>query len=381
VATEALAWAGSPTTTDAVDGSQAYNLGTLFTVDTDDTPCPGVEWRVPDSVANPQGGPHAISVWEDVSGTRIAYEEISPAAFVGTEHTFTFTTPPTLDSGISYVAAVYTNHYVYSSGAPTGTTSPSGRITATGSRLAAYNSGAATAPKPTDTSSLTFYVSPVVDLGGAAATGEIAVTLPALQATAAGSVTATGVAAATLPALQATAAGIVTATGAASITLPALQAALSGESPGAGVISATLPALRASLQGTVTLPPVTGLQGRYRALLDELRQAIRDLGAPLRVVDDPAARVGSRDVVIGPPTFLFEGMCSPDSPTGATYDVFLIEALGERAVDRLLANLPALLAAVGSLSEDTTVSGCAPGAFPSGTSDLPCYRISAETTF
>lgn len=383
MATEALAWAGSPTATDAVDGSQAYNMGVLFSVDEDDTPCPGVEWRVPDSVANPQGGPHAISIWEDVSGTRIAYEEITPAAFVGTEHTFTFTSPPTLDSGIDYVAAIYTNHYVFSSGSPAGTTSPSGRITAGAGRLAAYNSGAATAPKPTDTSGLTFYISPVVDLGGTPETGVLAATLPALAAAGAGEVTAAGALASALPPLQASASAAVLASGALAAALPPLQLAATADveqEAATGTLSATLPALRAVLRGVVPTADV-GLVGAYRGLISDLRGYLVAAGAPLRVIEDVAAPVDSGDVVIGPPTWIWDGMCDPDQPDSATFEVYLVESLGERAVENLLTNLPALLSAVAKLGDESIVTDCRPAAFPSGTSDLPAYQITVETTF
>lgn len=104
------------------------------------------------------------------------------------------------------------------------------------------------------------------------------------------------------------------------------------------------------------------------------------LGATeMRVKDDLAATVEARDVVFGPPSFAWEGLCSPDEPSSMTFQVYLIEASGERAIERLLKNLPALLSAVGSLGDDTTVTGAVPGSFPTaGADDLPCYQITAE---
>lgn len=123
---------------------------------------------------------------------------------------------------------------------------------------------------------------------------------------------------------------------------------------------------------------MSALSQAYLELQAELSDALAD--GRLRVERDLAAQVSSNDVVFGPPGFLWEGMCEADQPSSITYSVYLIEDLGERAVERLLDRLPELLFAVGQLGKETVVTGCTPGAFPSGTSDLPCYQINAETT-
>lgn len=114
---------------------------------------------------------------------------------------------------------------------------------------------------------------------------------------------------------------------------------------------------------------------RYTEIVDALGEALQP--TQLRVIRDLAAAVDRHDVVVGPPTFLFETLCSPFEPSSVTYTVYLIEAADPRAVERLLDVLPDLLEAVDSLG---TVRECRPGAYPAGSSDLPCYMITAETT-
>lgn len=121
------------------------------------------------------------------------------------------------------------------------------------------------------------------------------------------------------------------------------------------------------------------LSDRWLALVAELGAAL--MTTDVKLVVDLGASVEGGQAVVGPPTFLFEGMCGPDEPTGISYSVFLCEAVGERAVERLLERLPSVLVALGEVGEETTVqSPVAPGAFPTGGSDLPCYVITAETT-
>lgn len=123
---------------------------------------------------------------------------------------------------------------------------------------------------------------------------------------------------------------------------------------------------------------MSALSDAYNALQAELAVELAD--TKLRVEPDLSASVSAGDVVFGPPGFLWEGQCNPDEPTSITYSVYLIEDVGERAVERLLDRLPDLLVAVGKLGDESTVTACTPGAFPSGTSDLPCYQINIETT-
>lgn len=168
MADESIAWPSPPDVTDANDGSQAYNLGRDFTL-TEAKPIVGVEWRVPDSLAAPGGGPHAVSLWDDATGTRLAYRTITPTPGATERYTFEpsdYTAGEVLPGqiGVTYTAAVYTNHYAYRPGAAVGSTSPSGVIVAGDSQLIPYNTGAAGAPMPDVLSTANFYISPVVQL-------------------------------------------------------------------------------------------------------------------------------------------------------------------------------------------------------------------------
>lgn len=159
LAYEGLTWGTVPSNSNADDGSQAYNMGLDFSIATARN-CVGVQWRVPDSTPNPPGGTHAISIWNFDTATRIAYKEFVPVP--GDFRDILFDTPVALSTGVNYVAAVYTNHYSFRSGAPAGLTSPSGNIVAGTGRLAGYNSGASSAPMPLDPFSSTYYVCPLV---------------------------------------------------------------------------------------------------------------------------------------------------------------------------------------------------------------------------
>lgn len=154
---EALAWPSPPQDTEENDGTQNYNMGVRFTV-TDAQDCAGVEWRVPDNVATPAGGFFAASVW-DMDTTRLAYVEFEPVE--GDYQQILFDAPVTLDPA-DYVAAIYTQTYVYRSGTPAGIQTPSGNVTAVQGRLATYGGGAATAPFPDQTTNLQLYVSPLM---------------------------------------------------------------------------------------------------------------------------------------------------------------------------------------------------------------------------
>lgn len=163
MANEAITWPAPPVDTDENDGTQCYNMGRVFTL-TDDVPIVGVEWRVPDSVAAPQGGPHAVALWNQVSGVRLAYKEVTPTP--GGPQQFLFDEGdihPGLTSE-TLIASIYTNHYVYNTAEHIGATSPSGTIVAGDSLLIPFNGGAATAPIPDGSTTLNWYVSPIASL-------------------------------------------------------------------------------------------------------------------------------------------------------------------------------------------------------------------------
>jgi hypothetical protein len=164
MALESIAWPAPPGVTDANDGTQCYNMGRVFTL-TADAPVVGVEWRVPDSVATPNG-PHAIALWDVTSGTRLAYKEITPTP--GGAEQFLFDVGDIHDGLTTEVllASVYMNHYCYNTSEMIGATSPSGTIVADEMLLIPFNGGAAIAPIPDSGTALNFYVSPIVNAGG-----------------------------------------------------------------------------------------------------------------------------------------------------------------------------------------------------------------------
>jgi hypothetical protein len=164
VALESIAWPAPPGVTDANDATQCYNMGRVFTL-TADAPVVGVEWRVPDSVATPNG-PHAIALWDVTSGTRLAYQEITPTP--GGVEQFLFDVGD-IHNGLTsevLLAAVYMNHYCYNTSEMIGATSPSGTIVADEMLLIPFNGGAATAPIPDNATTLNFYVGPIINEGG-----------------------------------------------------------------------------------------------------------------------------------------------------------------------------------------------------------------------
>lgn len=168
MAYEALAWSNStPSTTDQVDGTQSYNMGTRFQSAAARN-CVGVQWRVPDTLAAPGGGGiYAVAIWNVGTGTRVAYKEFTPVA--GGYQDVMFDSAVALSAAINYVASVYTLHYTFRASTATAT-SPSGNITSDSGLFATYNGGAAAAPIPASTTTTGFYVSPLVETSGDATT-------------------------------------------------------------------------------------------------------------------------------------------------------------------------------------------------------------------
>jgi hypothetical protein len=122
---------------------------------------------------------------------------------------------------------------------------------------------------------------------------------------------------------------------------------------------------------------VPALATLYRDIVAALRQLLGVAGGGsgrLRVASGPADEVGRGSVVVGPPRFFWEGMCDPDAPTSCEFTVSLIEQFDERAVDRLLRNLPEVIRAAQRIN-DATVTDAQPAAYPAGTSDLPSYLL------
>jgi hypothetical protein len=157
---EAVTWGTTPSSTDNNDGGQAYNMGVRFSVANAKQGL-GIRWRVPDTVSTPPGGTHAAGLYVD-GGSRIAYQAFTPVP--GGNQDILFTTPVTLSPGTWYVAGVYTVHYVFRSGSPSGLTSPSGNVVVDAGRLRTDNGGASGSGYPDQTFSTTYYVSPIVEV-------------------------------------------------------------------------------------------------------------------------------------------------------------------------------------------------------------------------
>lgn len=168
MAYEALAWANStPATTDQVDGTQSYNMGTRFSLVAARNAI-GVQWRVPDTLAAPGGGGiYAVAIWNVGTGVRVAYKEFTPVA--GGYQDVAFDSLVALSSATNYVASVYTLHYTFRASAAA-TSSTSGNIVSDSGMFATYNGGAAAAPIPASTTTTGYYVSPLIETSGDATT-------------------------------------------------------------------------------------------------------------------------------------------------------------------------------------------------------------------
>lgn len=116
----------------------------------------------------------------------------------------------------------------------------------------------------------------------------------------------------------------------------------------------------------------------YSSVVTGLREALRG-EARLRVAEGPADRVDRETVIVGPPSFAWEGLCSPVEPTSMVVTVYLVTVFDERSVERLLAALPGLLLALASVN-DATITDAVPGAYPTSGAEMPCYRLTAEMT-
>lgn len=236
MAVEALAWPNPPALTDNVDGTQNYAMGCAFTA-VGDQSCPGVQWRVPDTVEAPSGGVHAAMLFEDVSGTRIGYQEFVPVPGDYQDVLFDAGSVSLVD-GTSYVVTVYTLHYVFTSASVAGVSTPSGSAVATEGRLGPFNGGAALAPRPADVSGATFYVSPLITVGTVApAEGSVELAVD-IAAAAAGSRPSGGTTAVLL-ALAPAVAGSRPSAGGAALDL-ALAAVPVGGRPASGTAALDL---------------------------------------------------------------------------------------------------------------------------------------------
>lgn len=109
--------------------------------------------------------------------------------------------------------------------------------------------------------------------------------------------------------------------------------------------------------------------------------AAKALGAALAVLDgvrvyvDPAAAVDPPAVAVGPPALTFETFS--EDPTNATFVVFVVVPLDERALERLWELVPAARAAITS-GTPAACGTASPSVFNSGGRDLPAYELTVD---
>lgn len=100
-----------------------------------------------------------------------------------------------------------------------------------------------------------------------------------------------------------------------------------------------------------------------------------DSVAGLRVYSDIGAVIDPPGTVVGPPSLMWEAMCS--HPTSARFLVYVVVAGDERALDNLWSWVELVTSALEAV-ENAVVIRADPGTFNSGGSELPCYEISVE---
>lgn len=250
MATLGVDWPQPPASLDN-DDATTYVLGVEFDV-TEELPCVGIGWVTPSAAGStPVGGTHYATLHAD--GAQVRKVTVTPTG--GTEQ-FTFSTY-TLVPGVTYVAQVYTRRYPFRGGSfpYPGPGALASKISANVGRLSVRDNGDSDSVATTSTSGI-FYVSPVIEEGGAppeihtttgtatvvvtarattagarpvAAAASLATTATAIAAT----LRATAGAAAVAPTATASVATSRTRTGAAALVLTA-RAAVSGRRVTAG---------------------------------------------------------------------------------------------------------------------------------------------------
>ena len=112
-------------------------------------------------------------------------------------------------------------------------------------------------------------------------------------------------------------------------------------------------------------------------------QAADDLTAALNTIDSYRGyALGDGQIappawVIGPPLLEFE---SPfPEPTQATFTVFVVFAMDERAPERMYRAVAPFVEAIDGVT-DAVVRTALPGVYGAGAQDLPCYSISVEVS-
>lgn len=99
-------------------------------------------------------------------------------------------------------------------------------------------------------------------------------------------------------------------------------------------------------------------------------------GVPdIRVSTIPGDDVDPPAVALGPPTWTYEAY-TPD-PTGTSLTAAVVVTKDTRAMERLAALVPLVVAAVHAHS-DYAVIRAEPGSWPVGASELPAYLLTIE---
>lgn len=110
-----------------------------------------------------------------------------------------------------------------------------------------------------------------------------------------------------------------------------------------------------------------------------LADAIRTVPGA-RVVTTVAASVSPPAVVVGPPRLMWSDygslMCS-GQPTTCQWNVYLVVALNQYAIDYLLNQVASITSAIEDLTP-AVVLGCGPGFYPSPDGSMPAYIITVQ---
>lgn len=106
--------------------------------------------------------------------------------------------------------------------------------------------------------------------------------------------------------------------------------------------------------------------------VDALKTALKTVEG-IKVYTDPAETVDPPAALVGPPRLDWEGY---GPVAAATFPVFVIVPLDDRALQRLWELVPAVQAALETT--DATARTASPIVFNSGGQDLPAYEITTE---
>lgn len=112
----------------------------------------------------------------------------------------------------------------------------------------------------------------------------------------------------------------------------------------------------------------------------ELGEALKALAAEphqFRYYDNLGANIDPPATLVGLPRLAWESGCG--EPTSATFLVYLVVPLDDRAVDRLQDMLPVVVDAIESVP-DAVVTTATPLVSPFGGRDLPAYEITVEVS-